>query len=315
MIVTITPNPSVDRTLEISALTRGEVLRVLASHSQAGGKGVNVSRALRSHGSATTAVLPTGGADGDQLLALLREHDVNAVTVPVAATTRSNLTVAEADGTTTKLNLAGPSLSEAEVDALLAATDAALACQPSWLVASGSLPVGAPGDFYVRIAARASALGVPVALDTSGAPLEVAALAGSFALLKPNHEELAELLGRELPTIGDVIGGAREVLSWGNETVLVTLGGHGALLVDRQHSWWAGSPRVTPRSTVGAGDCTLAGYLYADSEAPERLRRAVAWGTAAVALPGTTVPGPDDIDESAVEVVAEPDPALVIKEL
>ncbi|MFC7329464.1 1-phosphofructokinase [Marinactinospora rubrisoli] len=315
MIVTVTPNPSIDRTLEISALVRGEVLRAHGSHSQAGGKGVNVSRALRNHGAATTAVLPTGGADGDQLITLLREHDVNAVTVPVAATTRSNLTIAETDGTTTKLNLAGPSLTEAEVDALIAATDAALACRPSWLVASGSLPGGAPTDLYVRIASRAAALGVPVALDTSGAPLEVAALAGSFALLKPNHEELAELLGRELPTVGDVVGGAREVLSWGNETVLVTLGGHGALLVDRERSWWAGAPRVTPRSTVGAGDCTLAGYLYAESEPAERLRRAVAWGTAAVALPGTIVPGPGDVAAAAVEVVPDPDPALVVKEM
>lgn len=315
MIVTVTPNPSVDHTLEIDTLTRGEVLRARNVHAEPGGKGVNVSRALRRNGAQTTAVLPVGGAEGGQLSTLLEEQGVACATVRIAAPVRSNITVAELDGTTTKLNASGPALTEAEVQALLKAVGAELGRAPRWLVAAGSLPAGAPGDLYVHLARIAGEHGVPIALDSSGAPLEAAAHDGRIDLLKPNQEELAELLGRELCTIGEVTEAAREVIGWGAETILVTLGAHGALLVRADHVWWAAGPPVVPRSTVGAGDCSLAGYLFADDPPAERLRRAVAWGSAAVALPGTTVPGPETIDLDAVRVVAEPEPALVVKEL
>ncbi|GAA3745822.1 1-phosphofructokinase [Salinactinospora qingdaonensis] len=315
MIVTVTPNPSVDRTLEIDTFTRGEVLRIHTALAHAGGKGVNVSRALRNHGLQTVAVLPTGGAEGAQLSALLGEHGIAAVTVPVAAVTRCNITTAEADGTTTQLNVAGAALNEAEVAALLRATEAQLAHRPEWLVAGGSLPTGTPEDFYVRLSELARARGVPIAIDTSGKPLEVAARAGAADLLKPNHHELAELFDREMVTIGDVIEATREVLSWGNRAALVTLGGHGALLVEPERAWWAGHTPVVPRSTVGAGDSALAGYLSGGPDVCEGLRRAAAWGSAAVALPGTTIPGPDHVALDTVRVIADPDPGRVLEEM
>ncbi|MDA0564998.1 1-phosphofructokinase [Streptomonospora sp. S1-112] len=304
MILTCTPNPSVDHTLEIPELLQGEILRVQTSRTEAGGKGVNVSRALRRNGRDTTAVLPVGGAQGAELTALL--GDLPCVRVPITDATRTNVTVTEADGTTTKLNSSGPALTPAEIEDLLAALDAELQRDPRWLVASGSLPGGTPPDLYARIARLAAARGVQVALDTSGKPLETAAGAGGFALLKPNMEELAALLGRPLETVGDVVGAAREVVSWGNGLVLVTLGAHGALLVDRERTWWAQGPAVVPRSTVGAGDCSLAGYLAAEGPPEERLCQAVAWGAAAVALPGTTVPGPADLRVEEVRLVADP---------
>ncbi|WP_067973645.1 1-phosphofructokinase [Nocardiopsis trehalosi] len=315
MILTVTPNPSVDRTLEVGALQRGGVVRVEGARTHPGGKAVNVSRALRRNGEPTTAVLPVGGADGGRIAALLDEQGVAAVTVPIGAATRSNITIAEGDGVTTKLNLPGPALTEDEVDAVLDAVRTELRRGPRWLVAGGSLPAGVPPEFYPRVARLAAEHGVPVAIDTSGAPLEAAARAGGVDLLKPNHEELAELLGRELTTVGDVADAAREVLDWGNGAVLATLGAHGVLLASGGRTWWAGGAAVVPRSTVGAGDCALAGYLHTAGEPEERLRRAVAWGAAAVALPGTTVPGPADIDCAAVRVVADPDPALVVEKL
>ncbi|MFC4565680.1 1-phosphofructokinase [Nocardiopsis mangrovi] len=315
MILTVTPNPSVDRTLEVGALLRGGVVRVEGARTQPGGKGVNVSRVLRRHGEDTTAVLPVGGAGGGRLSALLADQGVSAVTVPIAAATRSNITIAESDGVTTKLNLPGPALTDAETDTLLGAVDAELERGPRWLVGAGSLPTGVAADFYPRLVRLAARHGVPVAIDTSGVPLEAAARQGGTALLKPNHEELAELLGRELSTIGDVTDAAREVLAWGNQAVLATLGSHGALLVTGDGTWWAGGAAVVPRSTVGAGDCALAGYLHTDGPPEERLRRAVAWGAAAVGLPGTTVPGPGDIDGDAVDAVTGPGRDLIIKEL
>ncbi|KOX17007.1 1-phosphofructokinase [Nocardiopsis sp. NRRL B-16309] len=306
MILTLTPNPSVDHTLEVDGLVRGEVLRVRATRAHPGGKGVNVARALSGADVPTRAVLPVGGGGGAELSALL--GDLPRATVPIEGETRANITVAEPDGTTTKLNAPGPVLSPAEIRALLDVVEDELTRGPDWIVACGSLPGGATADFYVRVAELAARYGVPLALDSSGEPLAEAARAGSVALLKPNHEELEELTGRDLPTVGAVVSAAREVLSWGNEQALVTLGGHGAILVDDTCSWWARGPLVRARSTVGAGDCSLAGFLSQDGPPDKGLARAVSWGAAAVSLPGTTVPTPEDVAAHETTVVAEPEP-------
>ncbi|MEV2274500.1 1-phosphofructokinase [Nocardiopsis sp. NPDC049922] len=313
MILTLTPNPSVDHTLEVDQLVRGEVLRVRTTRAHPGGKGVNVARALRGAGVPTRALLPVGGGGGAELTTLL--GDLPRVTVPIQGETRGNIAVTEADGTTTKLNAPGPVLAPGETDALLDTLEQELSREPDWIVACGSLPSGVPDDLYVHVAELASFHGVPLALDTSGKPLAEAARAGSVALLKPNHEELAELTGRDLATVGDVVESAREVLSWGNDQALVTLGGHGAILVDGASSWWARGPQVRARSTVGAGDCALAGFLSEGGTPEEALARAVSWGTSAVSLPGTTVPTPDDVATHDVTVVADPDPKLRIDRL
>jgi hypothetical protein len=126
VIVTLTANPSLDRTIEVVALQRGAVIRALSGRIDAGGKGVNVSRALARHGHKSMAVVPTGGPDGAQMQALLdgaaAESGLDIRPVPIAGSVRSNVTVVEADGTTTKLNEAGPRLTEAELEALAAAT-------------------------------------------------------------------------------------------------------------------------------------------------------------------------------------------------
>lgn len=315
MILTLTPNPSLDRALEVDRLEVGGVNRAEAAWVHPGGKGINVSRVLVAHGVPTLAVLPVGGADGARLTELLGEQGVPALPVPVAEDTRTNLTLVERGGTTTKVNAPGPALTEDEVEALLAAVEQQLALQPAALVSAGSLPLGAPECFFVRVAGLAARHAVPFALDTSGLPLTRAVRSGGLALVKPNDEELAELVGRELVTVGDVVEAAREVVAAGTRAVLVSLGAHGALLVSAQRSWWAGGPALVPQSTVGAGDSTLAGFLAGGGDAGERLRRAVAFGRAAVLLPGTEVPRPSQIQLDDVRVVEDPDPRTALKEL
>src|SRR5690348_17559732 len=117
MIITLTLNPSLDRTVELGELVRGQMLRATASHVDPGGKGVNVSRALLANGVASRAVLPCGGEDGRQLVALLQAEGVDLVAVPIAGLTRSNTTLAEPDGTVTKVNDPAPTLSPSEPDA------------------------------------------------------------------------------------------------------------------------------------------------------------------------------------------------------
>ena len=304
MIVTVTPNPSVDRTLEVEALVRGEVLRTTAHRQDPGGKGINVSRALTANGHATTAVLPVGGPEGAQLLALLADTGVPVVTVPIAEAVRANITIAEPDGTVTKLNEPGPELSVTELRALLDAT-AQAAAGARWLVISGSLPPGAPRSLLSDLVQHGRAAGARVAVDTSGEAL-TCTLAAHPDLIKPNAEELAEATGRPLATLGDAIEAAHVLRAQGAGAVLASLGPDGAVYVDGEVAVHARAAVDHPRSTVGAGDASLAGFLTASDLPLEGLRTAVAYGAAAVSLPGSQMPGPEDLDLDAVEVDARP---------
>jgi len=305
MIVTLTPNPSLDRTIEVERLRRGDVLRALANRLDPGGKGVNVSRVFAAHGVPTLAVIPAGGAEGAQLAELLAPSGVPVVSVPLSAPTRSNVTLVEPDGTTTKINEPGPRLSAAET-AAMADRLASFARSADWVVLSGSLPQGVSDLFYAEIIARVHDIGPRVALDTSGPALAVAVEAGPD-LIKPNAEELAELSGVALTTWADVAEQAEKLRANGVGTVLVSLGEDGALLVDATGVSRAYSPPVDVRSTVGAGDSTLAGFLAAGAKGPEALRNAVAFGTAAVTLPGSAMPTPDDVHLDLVVVDEDPD--------
>ncbi|GAA2044605.1 hexose kinase [Agromyces tropicus] len=311
MIVTLTVNPSLDRTVELDAeLERGEVQRVDRSVEEPGGKGVNVTRALVAAGSDSVAVLP-GRAD-DPLVLALATAGLPVVTVPIAGRLRSNIAITEPGGVTTKLNEPGPSLDDDEQAALIRAV-VAQSAHATWLVLAGSLPPSLPADFYVRLVREARSAGVTarVAVDTSGAPL--AALVDAdveIDLVKPNGEELAELTGEADPDALEadparVAELAARLAPRGIRSALVTLGAHGAVLATDGGAWFAPAPRIEARSTVGAGDSSLAGYLLATTEgaAPERaLAQAVAHGAAAASLPGSAVPTREQADASAVTV-------------
>jgi 1-phosphofructokinase len=301
VIVTLTANPSIDRTLEIPSLDRGEVLRATAARLHPGGKGVNVARALAANGVSARAVLPAGGREGDLLLDLLARLGVETVAVRIAEPVRENVAIVEPDGTVTKLNAPGPRLSEEEAAQLIEVTVEA-SRGADWVALCGALPPGAPEDLYATLVERLHATGVRVAIDTSGPPLPKSIDAGAD-LVKPNAEELAEAVARPIETLRDVVEGAHQLLHRGAGHVLVSLGSQGALSVSDGLVLRAWSTPVVPRSTVGAGDAALAGYLAAAADGgAEALRTAVAWGAAAVRLPGTGMPGPADIDVSEVKV-------------
>ncbi len=300
MIVTLTLNPSVDRTVEVEALVRGEVMRALGVRVDPGGKGINVSRALATHHLATRAVVTLGGAEGEHLLALLANTGIEVVPVRIRGAIRSNITVVEPDGTTTKFNEPGAQLSDDELAAVFAAVKVAVE-SADWLVASGSLPPGMPADVYTELVRGLAGSGTSVAVDTSGPALE-AVLAAGPTLVKPNRDELAELTGRPLRTIADVVEAARRLCDLGAGAVLASLGPDGAVLVDDDgaiHGW---TPAVAPLSSVGAGDAMLAGFLAGGGHGAEALTEALAWGAAAVLQPGSGMPSPGDIDRSAVRL-------------
>ncbi|MFF4793646.1 1-phosphofructokinase [Streptomyces sp. NPDC001276] len=303
MIVTVTPNPSLDRTYEVPSLERGQVVRATGERMDPGGKGVNVSRAVAAAGRRTVAVLPLGGAPGALVADLLDAQGIDVAPVPVAGPTRSNIALAEADGVLTKINAPGPELS-AEEQELLLGTVRRQSHGADWIACCGSLPRGLAPSWYADLVARAHAAGVRIALDTSG-PALLAALREGPDVVKPNAAELAEAVGRSLATVGDAVKAAEELRGLGARTVLASLGADGQLLVDDAGAWF-GSARVDAvRSNVGAGDSSLAGFLIAGGTGPEALALAVAHGAAAVQLPGSLMPTPADLDPAAVTVTAD----------
>lgn len=319
MIVTVTPNPAIDVTLTVEHLDIGEVNRTTDKHRDPAGKGINVARALAKNNHSTIAVFPADPVNGSWIIRALAEAGVESSTTPIIGEVRNNITIIDGDGQTTKINEPGPVVTPAEISALSEKLEWRLDEHPRWLVAAGSLPVGLDADFLVDLGHRASAKGVRYAVDTSGTTLARVAASGVPNLIKPNHEELEELAGRALPTVGDVVEAARQLLP--NGEVVVSLGENGALLVTDNIVLWAGHPPVDVDSTVGAGDSALAGYLSVteqgtfDSAHHAALATAVAWGTAAVTLPGTTVPGPQDIALEKVRMIDNPESTTLIKDL
>lgn len=329
MIITLTANPSLDHTVELPGIVeRGAVLRALASREQPGGKGVNVSRALAAASVGTLAVLP--GESGDPMIESLRAQGIDVLTVSTGRPVRRNITLTEPDGTTTKINEPGPQLTDDDASRIVEAT-ARAAATAEWLVIAGSLPPGLAPDFYARVVRAARAVaggGRPlVAVDSSGEPL--AALLAAFAasgeridLIKPNGDELAELTGA---ASGDSIEAdpalaasvAARLVGTAEQPgpvagVLVTLGSRGAVLVEGGDAWFAAAPKIVARSTVGAGDSSLAGYLIARTAGHEpaaRLAQAVAHGAAAASLPGSDVPALSETDAGAIVVVRLEPPA------
>ncbi|MET0812522.1 MAG: 1-phosphofructokinase [Microbacterium sp.] len=310
MIVTLTANPALDRAIQLDApLQPGEVQAAVGEREDAGGKGINVARAVAAAGQPTIAVLPL--ADDDPFDVALRAAGVPARRVPVAGRARANLTITDPAGTTTKLNLPGAPLAADEAAALVAAVVEASA-GARWLALAGSLPPGVGDDFYVTVirAVRAAhgASAPLVAVDTSGAALRAVVDGAEPDLIKPNDEELAELAGgalgeHDLPDA--VLEIARTIVPVRARAALVTLGARGAILVTAGGAWSGSAPRIRVASTVGAGDSSLAGYLLAESEGAdpqERLRRAIRYGAAAASLAGTQAPRPTDVPTDDVPV-------------
>ncbi|MGW2161415.1 1-phosphofructokinase [Nonomuraea sp. NPDC001699] len=304
MILTVTLNPSLDRTVEIDELERGTVIRAAAARLDPGGKGVNVSRALLANGVASRAVVPYGGSEGERIIALLTAEGLDMVTVPIEGCTRSNIALAEPDGTTTKINEPGTALNGSEL-ALVTQAVLGAAHVADWVVLSGSLPLYMPAEVYPSMCRSFAAAGLRVAVDTSGPALQTALKAGP-ELVKPNREELAEVTGMRLTCLGDAIEAAEKMRASGARTVLASLGADGALLLQHDGIWY-GTAHAEPRSSVGAGDALLAGFLSAGAHGPEALATGLAWGAAAVALPGSRMPGPEHINHDTV-VIHPPDP-------
>lgn len=310
MILTLTANPSHDRTVVLGGpLERGTVIRAESVISQAGGKGVNIARACVSAGVPAVAVLPA--AKDDPFVLELLTAGIDCRPVHHDGTLRVNITITEPDGTTTKLNSPGPELTDG-VRRGLGEALLRRAATADWVVLAGSLPPGTPPEWYADLVMMLRAGGARLAVDTSDDPLRalVERLPDAAPhLMKPNGEELASFTGDDPEVLESdpfaAAKAARALVESGVETVLATLGARGAVLVTGDGAWHAEPAPTDVVSTVGAGDSSLFGYLLGELRGrrpQERLALAVAYGSAAAGLPGTTIPQPQQVRPELVSV-------------
>jgi len=301
----VTLNPALDRTLHVESLVPGQSTRIQSEARFAGGKGIDVSRALREMGSDSVALGLVGGFDGKELEGRLLISGIACRFTHIANETRTNIIIQdESNGTETALLARGPEVQPPELmdflDVLEKSPDM------SFLIISGSLPPGLTPEVYCRMISIGNERGAKVMLDTAGEALRQSIRAHP-AVIKPNRYELAELAGKALPDINAIAEYAAGLLDL-VEIVLVSLGAEGIVMVTRNQTVRARPPRVAVKSTVGAGDCAVAGFVHGmatGESSMDALRRAVAAGTAATLNAGTGLCRCADIDVMMKQITLE----------
>ncbi len=289
MIRTVTLNPAVDRTATIERFAVDAVNRVASSRLDAGGKGVNVSKAIKALGGRSVAYGFLGGGAGDFIRAFLDGEGIEHCFVRVEGETRTNLKIVDPIlGTHTDINEVGPPIGMEDL-ALLEEALFQEVGSDDLFVFSGSTGNGVDASIYAAWIRRCMSFGSRALLDADGAALAAGAAAKPTAL-KPNIDELSRLVGRPLPDIAAVNAAARSLLGGGTELVAVSLGADGALFASSRASVRAHGIPIQALSTVGAGDSLVAALalgLERGDDLEQLVRPAVAAGTAAAATAGS----------------------------
>lgn len=298
MIATITINPTIDKTFTIEKLIPEKKMRCSTPTVEAGGGGVNVSKAIKRLGGESLAVFPAGGTNGEVLKNLLDEEGILYKALPVKAETRESITINELSSNEQyRFVMPGSELGEEDIEnffELLRSTRPI----PDIVVASGSLQPGVPDNFYARLSKVAKQKGIKFFADTSGRPLELAVEEGVY-LLKPNLLELCTLAGKEYLELDEVDDAAMQLIDSGKcEVIVVSMGPAGAMLITKDTVEKVPAPTVKKLSTVGAGDSMVAGMVWMLEQGKslsEMVRFGVACGTAATMNSGTQLFKKDDV--------------------
>ena len=259
-IVTVTLNPAIDQTVFLERLQIGSVNRTRWSHCQPGGKGVNVSAMLGAYGIPSIATGFLGEENPRLFKEFFKSKGIRDEFVWIPGETRTGIKILDqSSNETTDINFPGlaPSILNLQQ---LRETLLKLIKPGRWFVVAGSLPAGVSLDFFREILGLIKNGGAKIAADTSGKALKIAIESGAD-LIKPNHHELAEYLGQELPDIASCAAAATRLQRDQVSHVILSLGSQGALFITPESAWMASAPPVKVVSTVGAGDSMLAGYL------------------------------------------------------
>jgi 1-phosphofructokinase len=302
-VIAVALNPALDHTIEVDHLRVGEVNRALRMQVDVGGKGINVASCLADFGITTAVTGQIGRDNATQFETLFHAKGIDNRFFYLDGLTRINTKLVDvASGETTDINMPGPVLEPDAIQALferLLTRIDSLVSPTCWVVLSGSLPPLWPADTYQRLIAHVHSLGARVLLDASGSAL-AAGIGAAPDIIKPNRAELSELLGRPLADTAAVVAAARELLARPNapKTVIVSMGGEGALFVNHQEALLAHPIPTELISTVGAGDAMVAGIVAAQIAGlnlPKCACLATAFSAGKLTRLGPYLPPPDTV--------------------
>lgn len=288
MILTITLNPCIDKSSEVEVIIPESKLRCREVVNEPGGGGINVSKALQKLDTASVALFPAGGHNGNMLCSLLKEQGILFHAVDARAETRENWVMLERS-TNHQYRFTFPGR-EVNAETIKTLIDQIRSFAPAFVVASGSLPPGLPDYFYGLIVKNAISAGARCIVDTSGPALQ--ALKGKHAyLIKPNIGELCKMLNIDRLDKNEVPHAAEQAIRDGfSDIIVVSMGPDGAWLVSNEKKYFVQAPKAEKKSTVGAGDSMVAGITYMlqkKKSLKEALTFGVACGTAATMNEGT----------------------------
>ncbi len=287
MILTVTINPAIDRTILVDKLVFEDRSYMRSSADSPGGRGINASQVLNSFGAETLAILPVGGETGNKIEELLQEIGFPTEVIRVRSATRTNLTISDKQGLTIKLNEVGGPIEPFELRQIQEAVENKLG-SAEWLMLCGSLPPQVPSNFYAKLIEAAKQKGVKTFLDADDAAL-LRGLEAGPDVVKPNQHEAERLLGGALLSRARCIDAAKQIQSMGASVVLLSLGSRGVIAAKGDEVLEVTPPVVDAISPIGAGDAAAAAFVWAKSSGltfSEAVKWSVACGTVTATLPG-----------------------------
>jgi 6-phosphofructokinase 2 len=276
-ITTLTLNPSLDKSTHFSGLLAEQKMRCEIPRYDAGGGGINVSKAILKLGGQSLCIFTSGGSSGEMLETLITNQKIESAIIKTKNWTRENfIAFDDLSQAQYRFGFPGNELLDVEIDAILKSIQD---LQSDYLVISGSLNEGVSSDFYQKIAETAKASNIKVIVDTSGEALNKVLETGVY-LIKPNIGELAKLIGVERLEMNEVAPAAQKLIEKGcAEIIVVSLGPQGAVLVTANQTEFVAAPNVVKKSTVGAGDSMVGAMTWALSQ-NKSLKEVVQWGVA-----------------------------------
>lgn len=307
MIVTVTLNPAIDKTVDIDGLERGGLNRIQHVELDAGGKGINVSKTIHELGGNSIAVGFIAGNAGRLIRGVMDEWEIKNDFIEVSGETRTNTKVFEASGELTELNEPGPVVEEKDIKALLDKLEG-YAGKDTLFVLAGSVPKGVPVDIYKNVIELVHQKGAKVLLDADG-ELFIHALDAGPDMIKPNRVELEQYAGMDyIASEQDLLSAAEKLMEKGIKTVVVSMGKNGAVFLQEGFKVKCPGLKVKAHSTVGAGDAMVAAlsYCWGEGKAPEdTVKMCMAVSAGAVTTIGTKPPSPALVSSLMEQVVIE----------
>ncbi|HEY9886200.1 MAG TPA: 1-phosphofructokinase [Vampirovibrionales bacterium] len=307
MIYTVTLNPSLDRVIWVDDIHADDSIRIQEEKDYAGGKGIDVSRVVKTLGGDTIATGFLGSFNGLHLEGLLINEGVTCDFIKIAQETRSNVIVfTQKSKDHIAFNSKGPSVTPYDL-ATLFHKITNLNTKPSFVMLGGSLPKGVSESIYGQLIYALKSQGIKVALDADNEPLKIG-LKEKPNLIKPNSHEFSRLIGKKVESNQDILKEGQKFIEDGIETILVSMGSKGLIVFNKESAYHIIPPKIEVKSTIGSGDSTLAAFMLGVEQGKSLDECGVmgaAAGAATAMSPGVELVRGSDYDRLLKEVKCE----------